>query len=70
MNTNGELVTIFINSGDEVELFSVGVPSDYKYYETSSTFVTAMGEQLSTDGEIGRVIKIPGQSITTIVYKK
>lgn len=70
LNPSGELVTIFINSGDEVELFSVGVPSDYKYYETSSTFVTAMGEQLSTDGEIGRVIKIPGQSITTIVYKK
>ncbi len=70
VNPNGDLVSVFINTGESVELFSIGLSNEYSYYETYST--NAVGDCGTKVGAetINSRINIPGQSITTIVYKK
>ncbi|MBO7156949.1 MAG: glycoside hydrolase family 30 protein [Clostridia bacterium] len=72
INPNGDLVTVFINEGETIELFNVGLPNEYNYYETYSTDVTALerANRQAEGGRVGTAVTIPALSITTIVYKK
>ena len=70
INPNGELVTIYINSGDDVEIYHVGLPKEYKYYEVHSTDASNLNNLIASGGRRESHINIPAQSITTVVYKK
>ncbi len=70
LNPNGDLVTIFINNGDDVELYNVNVPDDYNRYEMYSTNVNLIDTQFCSGDKIRKTIKIPKESISTIIYKK
>lgn len=70
INPNGELVTIFINSGDALELFNVALPSEYKNYEIYSTSLNECNNQIVAGGSVERKITIPKESIATVVYSK
>ena len=70
LNPNGDLVTIFINNGDDVELYNVNVPDDYNRYEMYSTNINLIDTQFCSGDKIRKTIKIPKESISTIIYKK
>ena len=70
INPNGELVTIFINNGNDLELNNVRLPKEYNSYDLYSTSANVLGEQFVCGGSSASTIKIPRESITTVVYKK
>ncbi len=70
LNPNGDIVTVYINNGKEVELFNVGLPNDYSSYKLYVTDVVGTNGQIIKGGNINDTITIPQGSIATVVYSK
>ncbi len=70
INPNGDLVTIYINSGEVIEIFQLGLPKKYDYYEVYSTDAFNLNNSITSGGKREGYIIIPAQSITTVVHKK
>ncbi len=70
LNPNGELVSVFINSGEDVDLYVGRLPNEYKYCEIHTTSLDGINTQTTEGGKISWSVKIPKHSITTMVYKK
>lgn len=70
INPNGELVTVFINSGKEISLQQVGLGKRYGCYEMSVTNVNSQQGNIIFEGVVEDTIIIPSESITTVIYKK
>ena len=72
LNPNGDIVTVFINEGEAIELFNVGLPNEYSIYELYSVDVSSSstGMRNASGGNRVQTITIPACSITTVVYKK
>ncbi len=66
LNSNGELVTVYINEGKEVSLFSIG---EGRYKEMKVCSLTEQGLNESSLPYCKEVV-IPASSITTVVYSK
>lgn len=69
-NPNGDIVTVYINNGEEVELFNMGLPRGYSNYNLYVTDAMGNNGQSVKGGKGVDTITIPKESIATVVYSK
>ncbi len=67
LNPNGDLVTVYINEGQEIELYNKGIRGKYNIKKVCSLLSSARTE-ITT--KYSKSVVIPAESITTVIYSK